>query len=72
MHNYEFGCKCYELFHFSCIKLIFHVIFEELLNAAMWLKLLRVEGQVPKKIYFTHKILDFYLSLIKKITLDST
>jgi hypothetical protein len=37
--NSEFGCKSYELFHFSSIKFIFHVIIEELLDAAMWLKL---------------------------------
>jgi hypothetical protein len=31
--------KNYELFHFSCIKIIFNVIFEELLDVAIWLKL---------------------------------
>jgi hypothetical protein len=39
VHNSEFGCKSYELFHFPCNKFIFLVIFEELLDAAMWLKL---------------------------------
>jgi hypothetical protein len=35
MRNFEFGCKSYELFHFSCVKLIFHVIPKELLDVAM-------------------------------------
>jgi hypothetical protein len=39
MHSLELECKSYELFHFSYIKFIFHVIFLELLDAAMWLKL---------------------------------
>jgi hypothetical protein len=38
MHNFEFGCKSYELFHFSSVKFIFCVIVEELLDVAMWLK----------------------------------
>jgi hypothetical protein len=37
--NSEFGCKSYELFHYSCIKFILILIFVELLDAAMWLKL---------------------------------
>jgi hypothetical protein len=39
MLNSKFGCKNYELFHFPCVKFIFHVIFKEFPNAAMWLKL---------------------------------
>jgi hypothetical protein len=31
------------------IKLIFHVFYEELLHAAMWLKLPRAEGQGAQK-----------------------
>jgi hypothetical protein len=56
MCNSKFGCKSCELFHFSCIKLIFHLIFEEFLDSAMLLKLLKgLKRMVPKK--------DFVLSI---------
>jgi hypothetical protein len=57
----KFGCNSYKLFHFSCIKFIFFVIFEVLLNATMWLKLPKdCKVGYQKVNCFIHKILDFY------------
>jgi hypothetical protein len=37
--NKSWDTKSYEIFYFSIIKLNFLIIFEELLNGVMWLKL---------------------------------
>jgi hypothetical protein len=64
--NSKFGCQSYELFHFSCIKFIFHVIFEELLKDSHVAKISQGLRTWYQKInHFTHKILDFYLFIIK-------
>jgi hypothetical protein len=48
---------------------IFLVIFEELLNVAIQLKLPKgcMAGNKNEKVSFKHKILDFYLFIIKQI-----
>jgi hypothetical protein len=44
------------------IKLIFHVFYEELPHAAMWLNCPRAEGQGAKKeVCFAHGILVFHI-----------
>jgi hypothetical protein len=49
------------------------VIFEELLVAAMWLKLPRgCRAGYQKMVYFIRKILDFYYFLINKFAYGST
>jgi hypothetical protein len=52
MLNSKFECKSYKLFHFSCIKIIVLVIFEELIDATIQLKLSKAKGMVPKKKLF--------------------
>jgi hypothetical protein len=43
------------------INLIFPIFFEELLHAAMWLKLPKAEGQgVKKEVCFARRILVFH------------
>jgi hypothetical protein len=47
------------------------VIFEELLVAAMWLKLPRgCRAGYQKMVYFIRKILDFYYFLINKFAFE--
>jgi hypothetical protein len=70
--NSKFKCRSYELFHFSCIKFIFLVIFGELLDVAMWLKL--PKDMEPMKFFLAKKswLLYFLNIKIQKITHGST
>jgi hypothetical protein len=71
-YEHKFKCRSYELFHFSCIKFIFLVIFGELLDVAMWLKL--PKDMEPMKFFLAKKswLLYFLNIKIQKITHGST
>jgi hypothetical protein len=64
VRNSKFGCKSYELLYFPYVKFIFLVIFEELLDATMWLKLPKGRKVgYQKKVCVIHKILYFLFFL---------